>query len=118
MSIKDAASMENEGDHDGDEPTAEELEQMRRATPVEAATVDALILGKCSSRWSKVAMIVGLLLNEFDEKFPHLPYIYMPIRMLDLEERGLIEIQGNVLAMGFSEIRICDATKVNSRGDK
>lgn len=112
MSIKDDASIDYGGDQDGDEPTMDELEQMRRATPAEGAAMDALILEKCSSRWSKAAMIVGSLLSKFDETLPHLPYIYMPIRMLELEKRGLIEIQGDVLKIRSSEIRLCESNDV------
>ena len=91
MSLNDDASVDN------DEHTKEELDQMRRATSADAAAVDALILGKCSIQCTKEAMIVGSLLDEFVKKFPHLPFIYMLIRMLDLEERGLIEIHGDAL---------------------
>ncbi len=110
MSIKDEDALDDDDSQGDDEPTKEELDQIRRATSADAAAVDALILGKCSSQWSKVAMIVGSLLDAFEEKFPHLPYVYMPIRMLELEERGLIEIHGDVLAIRSAEVRLCLAT--------
>lgn len=109
MPINDDDALDDDDSQD-DEPTKEELDQIRRATSADAAAVDALILGKCSSRWSKVAMIVGSLLDEFGENFTHLPYIYMPIRMLELEERGLIEIQGDVLAIRSAEVRLRGTT--------
>ena len=110
MSINDDASPDNDDSEDDNEPTKEELDQIRRATDADAAAVDALILGKCSIQWAKVAMIVGSLLDEYVKKFPHLPFIYMPIRMLELEERGLIEIHGDALAMRSSEARLCVPT--------
>lgn len=51
-------------------PTQEELEQIQLATQADAETVDALILQSCTSRWRKVATVVGLAEKAFDEKFP------------------------------------------------
>jgi len=110
MSIMDDDALDNDDSQDDDEPTKEELDQIRRATSADAAAVDALILEKCSSRWGKVAMIVGSLLDEFEDKFPHLPYVYMPIRMLELEDRGLIEINGDALAIRSAEVRLSGNT--------
>lgn len=93
-------------DYDPQEPTDKELEQMRAATPVEAAAVDKLVLSKCTPQWRKVAMIVAKCMNEFDEQFPHLPYIYMQLRVLEMEERGVLETAGDVMSMRTSEIRL------------
>lgn len=89
-----------------DDPTPEELAQMRRATPTEAAEVDALILKSCTDQWRKVALIVGTSLNEFDAKFPHLPYVYLPVRIIEMEHSGALEVQGDPMAMRYSEVRL------------
>jgi Protein of unknown function len=89
-----------------DDPTPEELVQIRRATPADAAAVDALILKSCTDRWCKVAMVVGTSLKEFDAKYPHLPYVYMPIRIIEMERSGALEVQGDPMAMRFSEVRL------------
>ncbi len=90
----------------GREPTSEEIEQMRQATLDEAAAVDALILRYCTQQWHKVAMVVGQSLNEFEAKFRHLPFIYMQVRMLELQDSGRIEIRGDVMSMRTSEVRL------------
>jgi Protein of unknown function len=87
-------------------PTAEEMAQMQGASASEAAAVDALILGVCSLHWRKVAMVVGTLMKTYDAQFPHLPFAYMQIRILDLVKRGVLESQGNVMWMRHSEIRL------------
>lgn len=98
----------NEPDEDveSNEPTDEEIAEMRKATNADAQAVDALILGKCSTSWRKVAMVVGSSLDEYDERFPNLPYVFMPVRMLELEKEGKLEVQGDVFAMRASEIRL------------
>ena len=91
---------------DGDEPTSEEIAQMRAAAPAEAAAVDALILAHCSAQWWKVARVVGALMNEFDVRFAHLPFAYVQARMQALEDAGQLEIAGDVWVMGRSEVRV------------
>lgn len=102
----DLPPFDDADEENDDEPTPEELSQMRRATPADAAAVDALILKSCTDRWRKVAMVVGTSLKEFDEKFPHLPYVYMPIRIIAMEHSGALELQGDAMAMRFSEVRL------------
>jgi hypothetical protein len=100
---KPLASDDEERD---DDPTPEELAQMRRATADDAAAVDALILQSCTHRWRKVAMVFATSLNEFDAKFPHLPYVYMPVRIIAMEQSGVLEVHGDAMAMRFSEVRL------------
>lgn len=93
-------------DFDDGEPSAEEIASMRRATPAQAEGVDALILSKCGAAWQKVAAVVGASLNEYEAGFPGLPYVYLQVRMLALEEAGAIETQGDVMSMRASEVRL------------
>jgi hypothetical protein len=94
---------------DSYEPSAEEIAQMRSATPKEASAVDAMILSKCSPRWRKVAMVIGELLDEFDASFAHLPLAYVQARMQELEDSRQLEIAGDVWAMRHSEVRLVGA---------
>ena len=106
--------MNENSDYDPDsapyEPSDEEIAQMRAASPAEAAAVDTLILRECSDRWQKVAKIVGDLIKEFDQAYPHLPFAYIQARMDELEDMGKVEIVGNVWSMRYSEIRLTQAT--------
>jgi hypothetical protein len=88
------------------EPTDEELVQMRSATTSEAAEVDALIVALCSSSWKKVALIVGQMLDTFDQKYQHLPYCYIQARIDALEDNLVLEVQGDPWAMRHSEVRL------------
>ncbi len=100
--------LESDGEENDDDPTPEESAQMRRATAADAAAVDALILQSCTDRWRKVAMVVGNSLEEFDAKFPHLPYVYMPVRIIAMEQSGALDVQGDAMAMRFSEVRLAE----------
>jgi Protein of unknown function len=105
----DFTDSEDPEDPDEEEPSAEELAEIRCATPADAAGVDALILSNCTQHWRKVAMVMGTSLDEFEARFPGLPFIYLQLRIQDLARRGLLEAQGNVMSIRFSEIRLPQA---------
>ncbi|MEO5795755.1 MAG: DUF3658 domain-containing protein [Rhodoferax sp.] len=101
----DPRPLDDDDEENDDQPTPEELAQIRRATLADAAAVDALILQNCTDRWRKVAMVVGTALEEFDAKFPYLPYVYMPVRILEMARSGVLEVQGDAMDMRSSEVR-------------
>lgn len=96
-------------DYEDEGPTAEEMALIRSATPDQAGAVDHLLLTACTERWRKVAMVVGASLDEYDRQFPDIPYVYMQFRLLSLVERGVLEAQGDVMAMRHSEVRLAKA---------
>jgi hypothetical protein len=88
------------------EPTDEEIAQMLSSSSEERAGAQALVLQECSDHWQKVAKIVGDLLAEFNQSYPHLPFAYLQATMQKLEDLGKVEIVGDVWAMRYSEIRL------------
>jgi hypothetical protein len=88
------------------EPTEEEIAQMVASSPEERATAQEMALRECTDRWKKVARIVGDLLDEFEQTYPHLPFAYLQATMQKLEDLGKVEIDGDVWAMRYSEIRL------------
>ncbi len=53
-------------------------------------------------------MVVGASLDEYDRLFPELPYVCMQFRLLSLVERGVLEAQGDIMAMRHSEVRLTE----------
>lgn len=93
-------------DAEPDQPTDEEIAQMQASSPEERAGVEAMVLAECTPRWQKVAKIVGTLMNEFEQTYPHLPFAMLRATMEKLEELGKVEINGDPWAMRYSEIRL------------
>jgi len=88
-----------------DGPSESDITAMRAASAEEAREVDAMILRVLSARWMKVAMVVGLLMKEFEERFEHLPLAFVQARMQELEDLRKLEIAGDVWSMRTSEVR-------------
>jgi hypothetical protein len=67
--------------HDAEpyEPTEEEIARLLSASKEEYEAVDAMILRECTSRFQKVAKIVGDLLKEFDRVYGNLPFAHASV---------------------------------------
>ena len=97
-----------EGKYEDDEPSPEELALIRAATPEQANAVAQLLVAACSTRWRKVAMVVGTSLDGYDRQFPELPYVYLQFRLLSLVQSGVLEAQGDIMAIRHSEVRLAE----------
>ena len=104
--MSDQSPMADESGDEDDEPSAEELALIRAVTPDQAIAVDNLLVAACTTRWRKVAAVVGVSLDEYDRQFPELPYVYMQLRLLSLVQRGVLEAQGDIMAIRQSEVRL------------
>ena len=98
-------SRPEDDDEEDEEPTAEELAQIRLATPADTSAVDSLVLSHCPHQWTKVATVVGASLDDFEAACPRLPYVYLQLRIAEMVRQGLLEAQGDVMAMRHAEIR-------------
>jgi hypothetical protein len=99
-------TMSTDSSEADDGPSESEIVAMRAASVEEALKVDAMILRVLSARWKKVAMVVGLLMKEFEERFEHLPLAFVQARIQELEDLGKLEIAGDVWSMRSSEVRL------------
>ncbi len=82
---------------------------MRAAPKDVERAVDAMIVRTCTSRWQKVAKIVGNLIPELEQASTDMPIAYIQARMDELEDSGKVEIAGDVWAMRYSEIRLAQS---------
>ena len=69
------------------------------------ATIDGAILARCEEHWRKVAYIVGSAMMDMPERFDRIPDLFYAVRVRALVEAGLLEAQGNLRRMRFSEVR-------------
>ncbi|MEK8034992.1 DUF3658 domain-containing protein [Ideonella sp. DXS29W] len=98
--------MQIDEDPQGEEPTPDEIALIRSVSPEDEAWVDQLLLRICTPQWRKVAMVVAKASREFDARFEELPYVYLPLRLGALAERGVVEARGRIFFMRHSEVRL------------
>ena len=72
----------------------------------EVASIDQALLQNMSQRWLKVAMVVSRAMNQIGSQFPGVPDVYYSLRVRELVARQVLESQGNLLRMRFSEVRL------------
>lgn len=79
---------------------------MRALTPGEVSQVDALLLSASSTRWQKVALVIARVMNDFEQRFPDLPFEFLSYRMQELGALGTLKIAGDPFRSRYSEIRL------------
>lgn len=68
--------------------------------------VDAALLSQAGVAWRKVAMLVGLAMMDSAVRVPGLPDTFYAMRVRKLVEAGMLEAEGNLDYMRFSEVRL------------
>ena len=76
---------------------------------VEVQEIDAALLAECTASWRKVARVVGEVMLHHSERFPEISDGYFATRVAFLVSEGLLDSQGNLGYMRFSEVRLPQA---------
>ncbi len=75
--------------------------------PAEVITrIDDALLAKATHRFQKVARIIGQVMQSFSDRPSGIPDVYYAQRIAKLVNAGLLESQGNLLRIRFSEVRL------------
>jgi len=84
----------------------EEQAVVAKLSEADIEAIDATILAQCSKRWLKAARIVGATMGALEERYPEVSYIFYAQRLCRLAEMGLLESQGRLAYLRFSEVRL------------
>lgn len=85
--------------------TVAELAWVSALSAAQVEQLDQSLLRNTIEQWRKVAMVVGMTLNEMSEALPNLPDVFLSQRVRVLVDRGFMEAQGDLGRMRFSEVR-------------
>lgn len=90
-----------------DQPlTIEQREFANKLSDSELSEVDTFILYHASSKWKKIAWLVGRSLIEFYERYPELPDVFYSERVRLLIKNKNFEFQGHLNNMRYCEVKI------------
>jgi hypothetical protein len=94
-------------DDDQDRELTEQEALLIAGLPAEIVTrIDDALLAEATHRFHKVARIVGQVMNSFSDRPSGVPDVYYAQRIAKLVNAGLLESQGNLRRMRFSEVRL------------
>jgi hypothetical protein len=96
----------NHDDELDDLGTPEEMASIAALSQSELQAIDAALLGCVSTEWRKVARIVGAAMLEQADRTCGISDIAYSRRVQHLVEAGVLESQGNLSRMRFSEVRL------------
>ena len=91
--------------------TAEELTIVAQLTSSDIKRIDDRLLANTISEWRKVARVVAEAMTDLKHEFPTVPDLFYGQRVIALAERGLLESEGNLQRMRFSEIRLPESAR-------
>jgi hypothetical protein len=84
--------------------TAEEKARVAKLREEEIEAIDQALLSSVSYGWRKVAMVVGMAMDE--RRWPGIPDVFYAQRVCRLAKNGHLESQGNLAYLRFSEVRL------------
>ena len=85
--------------------SAEQQAQANTLSDAELIEIDEAILGNTDINWRKVARVVGSAMKSLEGKHKGLPDVFFAQRVKSLVEGGLLESQGNLNRMRYSEVK-------------
>src|SRR5437899_3018654 len=93
-------------DDDQDRDLTEQEALLIADLPAELVTrIDDALLAKATPQFQKVARIIVEMMRSFPDR-PGIPDVYYAQRIAKLVNAGLLESQGNLRRMRFSEVRL------------
>src|SRR5262245_39322305 len=87
-------------------PAAAETKRIRALSSEQLAAIDAALLSHAHRHWRKSALVVGSTMLQLRESFPRLPDVFYAGRLAELVSRGLLEAEGDLRRLRFSEVRL------------
>jgi Protein of unknown function len=97
--------MESENDYDPP-MTESELKIVALLTPSDFEKIDKQILANIVVNWRKLARVVAQTMGDLEREFPLVPDLFYAHRVMVLTDNGLIEAQGNLKRLRYSEVRL------------
>jgi len=88
------------------EMTKEQLEAASKLSKEQINEIDTAIISIASAQWQKVAKIVGMTMSKLPSRVKGIPDLFYARRIEKLVREGVLESQGNLQFMRYSEVRL------------
>jgi hypothetical protein len=85
---------------------AEDRVAVAALTPDDIQAIDLALVTNTRAQWRKVAFVVGAAMDAYPDRFHDVPDVFYAERVKALVSQGLLDSQGNLSRMRFSEIRL------------
>ena len=89
-----------------DHLTDEQEARVSRLTPQEVSQIDAALMSHAVPQWRKVAMIVGLAMQESKNQPGDVPDVFYSRRVAHLVSDGKLVAFGDLRRMRYSEVKL------------
>ena len=79
---------------------------MAQLTETDLKAIDEVLISNAHHPWRKVAMVVGLTMDQLQNRFTEIPDLFYAERLRKLVQDGRLESQGNLAYVRLSEVRL------------
>ena len=86
--------------------TPDEQAVVDRLNPSDIERIDQAVLASAGEHWLKLARVVTDAMRMLEAELPDVPDLFYAQRAAALAESGLLESQGNLRRMRYSEVRV------------
>jgi len=86
--------------------TSGEAEIAGKLSASDLDAIDSLLVENISDDWLKSSFVIGGVMLKVPDEYEELPDVFYSSRLIVLEEKGLIEVRGDLRKMKHSEIRL------------
>jgi len=86
--------------------TDKQKESVSKLSEEQLKNIDNALLSYANKRFQKVAKIVAKFITESNLHLPEIPDVFYAQRIAELSSKGLLESQGNLKFMRYSEVRV------------
>lgn len=86
--------------------TPEEEARIARLSDSELIEIAEALLSNAKSQRRKVAIVVALSMSSLSHRLPGIPDVFYGMRIQKLVQDGVLESQGSLGRMRFSEVRL------------
>ncbi len=80
--------------------------KVTQLTEQDLQNIDTALIACCKKNWRKVARVVGTAMGEQESRVLGIPDIFYAKRVRLLVQSGVLESQGDLSRMRFSEVRL------------
>jgi Protein of unknown function len=91
---------------DDPELDADDLLAVASLSQDDIRAIDYALTANSHSQWRKVAYVVSMAMDAYPDRFHDISDIFYAARVKALVSQGVLEAQGNLSRMRFSEIRL------------
>ena len=87
------------------QPNTDQLKAIEKLSKQDTDAIDQMLLEQTGKEWRKIAIVVATVITDPQNNYAGIPDLYFAQRIRIMVEAGVLEAQGYLASMRYSEAR-------------